>query len=72
MRILKSANLMIAGMVTLFAFGMLVCSSSYADLNKGLVAAWTFDDGTAEDQTGNKHDGNMVGKPKPAMGKFGM
>jgi hypothetical protein len=58
--------------VGLMMVGLLVCAGSYADLWEGLVAAWTFDDGTAKDQTGNKHDGKIVGKPQPVRGKFGV
>ncbi len=54
------------------ALGMLVGGPAQADLLDGLVAAWTFDDGTAKDQTGNGHDGVLVGKPMPVPGKFGM
>ncbi len=59
-------------LIGLAVVGLFVCASSYADLWEGLVAAWTFDDGTAKDQTGNKHDGKMVGKPQSVKGKFGV
>ena len=41
---------------------------------EGLVAYWPFDEGsgkTAEDVTGNGHDGKFAGAPKWVDGKFG-
>ena len=58
-------------LIGLTVAGLLVCASSYADLRDGLVAAWTFDDGTAKDVTGNGHDGEKVGNPQSVKGKFG-
>ena len=58
--------------VVLLAFSVLVCSASLADLREGLVAAWTFDDGTAKDMSGNGHDGKLIGPLKSVKGKFGM
>jgi len=58
-------------LIALTAAGLLVSASSYADLRDGLVAAWTFDDGTAKDATGNGHDGEKVGNPQSVKGKFG-
>lgn len=41
--------------------GVLFClaAGAQADLNKGLIAAWTFDDGTARDSAGNS-DGKLM------------
>jgi hypothetical protein len=36
-------------MVALFA---MVCATAYAGINDGIVSAWSFDDGTAADQSG--------------------
>jgi hypothetical protein len=33
------------------------------DLNYGLLAYWSFDDGTAHDNSGNDHNGIMIGTP---------
>lgn len=41
--------------------------SAWADLNKGLIAAWTFDDGTARDSVGNA-DGKFVDGAKAVDG----
>jgi hypothetical protein len=35
-----------------------------ADINKGLVAYWSFDDCTAKDNSGNGHDGTIQGNPQ--------
>ncbi len=59
-------------LATLMGIGLMLCAGTYADLMEGLVGAWTFSDGTARDETGNKHDGRMVGEPKPVVGRFGM
>jgi hypothetical protein len=58
--------------IILVFIGLMVCPSAYADLREGLVAAWTFDDGTARDATGSGHDGELIGKPKAVKGKFGL
>jgi len=35
------------------------------------AAYWSFDDGTATDNTGNGYDGTIVGSPAPVAGKVG-
>ena len=45
-----------------------------ADVAAGLVAHWTFNEGTgntAKDVTGNGHDGTLIGDPQWTDGKFG-
>ena len=45
-----------------------------ADIDKGLVAYWAFNDksgDTASDSTGNGHDGMLIGDPKWVDGYFG-
>ena len=56
-------------LATLMGIGLMLCAGTYADLMEGLVGAWTFSDGTAKDETGNKHDGRMVGEPKSVVGR---
>ncbi len=53
-------------LVTVFA---MICAGAYADLNDGLVSAWSFDDGTAIDETG-RNDGIVHGATM-AGGKYG-
>lgn len=57
--------------VVLLGITLWFCVNSYADLKDGLVAAWTFDDGTAKDQSKNGHNGKNKGNPKSVNGKFG-
>lgn len=65
---LKVNNFVLSALIMI---GVLICSISSADLLDGLVAAWTFDDGTAKDQTGGGRNGELVGAPKVVDGKFG-
>jgi len=53
------------------AFALGLAGAALADLNKGLIGAWTFDDGTARDQVG-KNDGKLLDGAKIVdKGKFG-
>jgi hypothetical protein len=74
MPILKSTNLMIVGMVVLFAVGILV-SPSYAGIDPRTIAGmWLFDEGegdTAPDSSGNGNDGKLTNGPEWDDGKFG-
>lgn len=63
--------LKIIGLFLLLGMALWFCMSSYADLKKGLVGAWTFNDGTAKDQSGRGHNGKNKGNPKAVNGKFG-
>lgn len=55
MKILKNAVLL-----SLLAIN----TNSFAALNDGLVAYWSFDDCTAKDNSGNGHDGTINGNPQ--------
>ena len=58
-------------LATVLAMG-LVCGIAYADLTDGLVAYWSFDSGTAKDDSGNGNDGVISkGNPTPVAGKVG-
>jgi hypothetical protein len=50
----------------------LICASSYAALEDGLVGYWSFDTGTAKDDSGNGNKGIIHGAPKAVGGKVGM
>lgn len=67
----KSINLLylLIGLMTLATMTFSL-SKSHAALEDGLVAAWTFDDGTAKDQVGKNH-GKIIDGVKPIDGKFG-
>jgi hypothetical protein len=57
-------TLMIASLVMIFGSGI-----SYASISDGLVSAWLFDDGTANDFIGN-NNGTLNGNPTFVEGKF--
>lgn len=50
---------------------MVLGTNSYAGLDEGLVSAWTFDDGTANDAVGD-NDGEFVNGASTTDGEFGM
>ena len=50
---------------------MVFSANSYAGLEDGLVSAWTFDDGTANDAVGD-NDGEFVNGASTTDGEFGM
>ncbi|MYC77346.1 LamG domain-containing protein [Candidatus Poribacteria bacterium] len=55
-----------------FILALIVFSAnSYAGLDEGLVSAWTFDDGTANDAIGD-NDGEFVNGASTTDGEFGM
>jgi hypothetical protein len=49
----------------------LICGIAYADLADGLVAYWSFDSGTAKDDSGNGNKGTIIGEPRLVDGKVG-
>jgi len=54
----------------LFVMG-LVCTAAYADLADGLVGYWSFDDGTAKDNSGTGNHGDILGDPGSVNGRVG-
>ena len=56
---------------SLFLGSLFVFSPTYADLNTGLVANYSFDDCTAKDNSGNGHDGTINGNPQCVDGVKG-
>jgi hypothetical protein len=53
---------------------LVLSAASGVAQDEGLVAYWDFDEdggGTANDRTGNGHDGELVGDPEWVAGKFG-
>ncbi len=61
--------------LVLLASLLIIANLGVANIaEEGLVAYWPFDEGTgktAEDVTGNGHDGKFAGAPKWVDGKFG-
>lgn len=58
-------------MTVIVVLSMAMISVAHADMTDGLIAHFTFDDGTAADVTGNGHDGILHGTPTPSAGRFG-
>ncbi|MGB9693237.1 MAG: hypothetical protein ACPLYF_00170, partial [Fervidobacterium sp.] len=54
----------------LFFFVIVFSADVFADINKGIVSAWTFDDGTAKDAA-RVSDGTVNGGVEFIAGKFG-
>ncbi len=60
--------------ISILAFVVLaigVTTSAYADLNDGVIAAWTFDDGKVTDAIGNAHGELFKAAKITGDGKFG-
>lgn len=54
-----------------FMFVLMVGIDSYAGLADGLVAYYSFDAGTAKDDSGRGNNGKIIGATKAANGKMG-
>ena len=59
---------LLLGLVSLPLFGWDKEISQAVNLNKGLIAFWSFDNCTAEDESKNHLDGFLIGKPKCVEG----
>ncbi len=57
--------------LTIAVFAICITTSALADLNDGVVAAWTFDDGKATDAIGDAHGELFKGASITNDGKFG-
>ncbi len=60
----KSVLFFVVAMIIGITFQVTLCR----DANATLLASWSFDDGTATDQTGNKNDGKLFGDAAPNNG----
>lgn len=70
-KLIRDSRLYILTALIAMAIASIGLSKSYAALEDGLVAAWTFDDGTPKDSVGKNHGKIIQGvKPEP-KGKFG-
>jgi hypothetical protein len=60
-------------LVAVLAVGLMACGISFGGgtLVDGLVGYWSFDDGTASDQSGHGNHGTIVGNPQVVNGKMG-
>ena len=57
-------------LIALMAMVPFVGGNLYAALSDGLISAWTFNDGTANDGIGNNH-GNLMNGASTAPGNVG-
>ena len=57
--------------LTIAVFAICIATSALADLNDGVVAAWTFDDGKVTDAIGDAHGELFKGAKITNDGKFG-
>ncbi len=57
--------------LTIIALSAMICAGAYADITSGLVGYWSFDAGTAKDDSGNGNNGVLVGNPQSVAGKAG-
>jgi hypothetical protein len=56
----------------MLVIGLMVSTVAYADLADGLVAYWSFNAGTAKDDSGNGNKGVIRGNPRSVPGKVGL
>jgi hypothetical protein len=59
-------------LICILAVGLLVCGTSYADVVSGMVGYWSFDSGTAKDDSGKGNNGTVHGNPQVVAGKVGL
>lgn len=55
----------------IMALTTLIYVSAYAGITDGIVGYWSFDAGTAKDDSGNGNDGIIQGDPQSVAGKVG-
>lgn len=56
---------------TIAVFAICITTSAFADINDGVIAAWTFDDGKVSDAIGDAHGELFKGATITNDGKFG-
>ena len=62
---------LLISILTIAVFAICITTSALADLNDGVVAAWTFDDGKVTDAIGDAHGELFKGASITNDGKFG-
>lgn len=68
---MKLVSTLFLSLMLAFGFVFLYATESHSALTDGLVAYYTFDDGTAKDNSGNGNHGVFVGAPKSVAGRLG-
>jgi hypothetical protein len=59
-------------LICILAIGLLACGTLYADVISGMVGYWSFDSGTAKDDSGKGNNGTVRGNPQVVTGKVGL
>jgi hypothetical protein len=59
-------------LICILAIGLLACGTLYADVISGMVGYWSFDSGTAKDDSGKGNNGTVHGNPQVVTGKVGL
>ena len=62
---------LLISILTIAVFAICITTSALADLNDGVVAAWTFDDGKVTDAIGDAHGELFKGAKITNDGRFG-
>jgi len=68
---MKLASTLLLSLALAFGFVFMYAGESHAVLTDGLVAYYSFNDGTAKDNSGNGNNGVFLGAPKSVAGKVG-
>jgi len=66
---MKLTSTLVISLIAL-GFVFMYASESHAALTDGLVAYYSFNDGTAKDNSGNGNNGKIIGAPKSVAGKI--
>jgi hypothetical protein len=62
--------MLVISLMLALGFVFMYASESHAALTDGLVAYYSFNDGTAKDNSGNGNNGKIIGAPKSVAGKI--
>jgi len=68
---MKLVSMLLLSLMLAFGFVFMYAGESHAALKDGLVAYYSFNDGTAKDNSGNGNNGVFLGAPKSVAGKIG-
>jgi len=68
---MKLVSMLLLSLMLALGFVFMYAGESHAALKDGLVAYYSFNDGTAKDNSGNGNNGVFLGAPKSVAGKTG-
>jgi len=66
---MKLVTMLSLSLMLAIGFVVMYAGESHAALTDGLVAYYSFNDGTAKDNSGNGNNGKIIGAPKSVAGK---